>query len=490
MALLSLIEAATKRGVSVELLIDFSETCPKSGESEVLKLVDVAGVLHVDEEVLEKFWTYLRSPWPKPKNGARPYIPTSIKNDIKQEANYQCAICGHFNNGEIAHIKAVSDTMDNSPDNLIFLCPNHHSAYDYGFKLASNLTEQEVQETKNLKRNSRRRTMKLEKNATRQLVAVIKFMSDIEKNFQKEGISPALHESYLTEVKHLLRSLPQLIDSASEAAKKDLDIAPPEKILAESAPHLIKIVASSQMDADEKNVRFVVQNITSATEQILIDIDEYDCPHCGGQGFTGLVNDFCKYCKGSCYVSAEKVKKYNRDLIDEVDCPHCHGKGTTGLMGKICSYCKGSCQVSNDEKEDYDPSEIDEVDCPRCNGLGTTGIGGYVCTYCKGDRQVSHKKFVEFPNASIDEVDCPHCEGRGIIGIVGDICGFCKGSCQVTENKKLKYSLANMDEVECPRCAGKGMIGYAGDLCKLCKGKTVVSSAVRKGYKGRRPESG
>jgi HNH endonuclease len=32
------------------------------------------------------------------------------------------------------------DAADNSPDNLILLCPNHHTEYDLGFKPRSNVS--------------------------------------------------------------------------------------------------------------------------------------------------------------------------------------------------------------------------------------------------------------------------------------------------------------------------------------------------------------
>ena len=42
-----------------------------------------------------------------------------------------------MDSGEVAHIDAVADTLNNSPDNLIYLCPNHHTKYDLGYKPSS-----------------------------------------------------------------------------------------------------------------------------------------------------------------------------------------------------------------------------------------------------------------------------------------------------------------------------------------------------------------
>ena len=103
---------------------------------------------------------YLNQPWPLPENGKRPSIPNLIKEDIKRESHYSCAICGHMDNGEVAHIEPVSETLNNSPDNLIFLCPNHHTKYDYGYTLKGNITIEEVRAAKMLKRRSRCRVLR------------------------------------------------------------------------------------------------------------------------------------------------------------------------------------------------------------------------------------------------------------------------------------------------------------------------------------------
>jgi DnaJ-class molecular chaperone len=88
-------------------------------------------------------------------------------------------------------------------------------------------------------------------------------------------------------------------------------------------------------------------------------------------------------------VSSEKAKEYYRDNLDEVDCPHCGGRGQTGLVGDLCSYCGGSCVVSSEKAREYDRDEVDEVDCPRCNGAGMTGLVGDLCRLCKGSCVVS-----------------------------------------------------------------------------------------------------
>lgn len=51
-----------------------------------------------------------------------------------------CQICGYSNHVEICHIKSVSSFPEtarfneiNSPNNLVYLCPNHHWEFDNGY---------------------------------------------------------------------------------------------------------------------------------------------------------------------------------------------------------------------------------------------------------------------------------------------------------------------------------------------------------------------
>lgn len=54
-------------------------------------------------------------------------IPASVKRELRQEANFGCAICG-FPLIEYHHIEYFSDEEHNDPSRMIALCPNHHSA--------------------------------------------------------------------------------------------------------------------------------------------------------------------------------------------------------------------------------------------------------------------------------------------------------------------------------------------------------------------------
>jgi RecJ-like exonuclease len=390
MTLISKIEAAMKLGVSIELIDYFSKYCPKSGEDIKLQVVRTELGDMYDDTALIKFNNYLNKPWPHPKKTNRPAIPEPIKRDIKEESHYSCAICGHMDNGEVAHIEPVHKTLNNSPDNLIYLCPNHHKKYDHGYTINTNITIEEVKAAKLLKRKSRCRILKYEVNATRYLLTLIKFLRSIESKLKSEQ-NKNIAEIYLTEMQKLTETIPELSHKAHEQASKDEFATKTEEILSKRAPELSKYVSPEIIKRSEKDLRNAVTDIISQTSHIIIDIDEVECPHCEGRGQTGLVGDFCAYCGGSCMVTQEERDDYDRDGIDEVECPHCEGRGRTGLIGDLCAYCGGSCMVTQEERDDYDRDGIDEVECPHCEGRGQTGLVGDFCALCNGSCVVTQE---------------------------------------------------------------------------------------------------
>ncbi|MEK3968383.1 HNH endonuclease [Paenibacillus sp. FSL H7-0323] len=474
MALIHKIEAAVKIGISMELLKSFVSKCPKPGQTVRLRTHIMAdGAELIDTDELQNFRVYLNQPWPRPPSGGRPNIPTSIIKDIKEESSYTCAICGHLQNGEVAHIEAVADTYNNSPENLILLCPNHHSAYDYGYKIGNNVTLEEVRAAKMLKRKNRRRMMRQEENLTQTVAATLKIIKELH---EKVTADPgALNEIVVTEAENFLKKLPEFMDKAQEQARKDQPVDGIDKVILNNMPAISKLIQGVYAKTDKREISQMIANVAKKTNDIIIEIDEVICPRCHGRGLTGLVGDFCAYCRGSCYVTTKQATEYNPGLIDEVECPHCKGKGQTGLVGDLCRYCGGSCVVTEEKAEEYDPNDFDDVECPRCHGKGTYGWNGDICLYCKGSQSVSKELAAEYDEDEFDQQNCPHCGGNGTLGHNSTPCGYCSGSCLVTSEDVERYDPDLVDQVICPRCAGNGTIGWGNSVCSYCNGDTVVT---------------
>ena len=396
MALLSKAEAAQRLGYSIELVDWLVENNAKPGEGRRLRSVDVGGTAHFNEEELDRFSTYLSQPWPVPPRGRRPHIPVPIREDVRAESHYSCAICGSMDNGEVAHIEAVATTLNNSPDNLLLLCPNHHRKYDLGHAPASNIDIEVIHAAKRMKRESRKRMLRYETNACGALRGILALVKKFETGLRAE-LSDHERQAMDTELGSLLAAVPKICEAAEESAKKDMGTDAAVAVVAQAAPRLSRLAApAAARRRSEAQNRSTARSLVEQAADVFVDIDEVDCPRCNGRGTTGLVGDFCTYCHGSCVVSTAKAEAYDEEDIDEVDCPRCNGRGTTGLVNDFCAYCHGNCLVSTEKAEAYDEEDIDEVDCPHCNGYGTRGLRGDFCALCKGSCAVSKDKALAY----------------------------------------------------------------------------------------------
>lgn len=468
-------------GVTVKLLRYFTRSCPKYGETRLLAKKEMEGAAYYDTGDLLAYQKYLSEPWPKKPDSQRPHIPDPIKEDVKLECHLACAICGDMNRGEVAHIEAVAVTANNSPENLVLLCPNHHTEYDLGFKPSSNVSIEALKAAKLLKREARIRMLRYEANAYKAVSSVLSTVKKLEVKLRSLEPGP-LSEVYETELSALMRDLPAVLEASQDAARKDTTPDSIASLVNKAAPTIVRATNGLEANTASTKIRSAATTVIAAVEQCLIELDEVECPHCGGRGTTGLVGDYCAYCKGDMVVSKEQADSYNTDEIDETDCPHCGGRGLTGIGGFLCGYCRGSCRVSNAIAKAYDPEEMDEVDCPHCLGRGMTGYSGDICAYCDGACRVSSSVAEGYNRDEIDEVNCPHCNGRGLIGLAGDFCSYCRGSQVVSSAHAAAYDREEIDEVDCPHCNGRGIRGLVSEYCSYCKGSQVITRAQAAEY--------
>lgn len=361
MALLTRVEAAIALGISVELLEAFVAECAKPNGNRRLQATSAGGLQFFSEDELHDFIEHLNAPWPLPPAGGRPAIPEALTRDVRQESNQVCAICGRMDNVEIAHIEAVASTINNSPGNLVLLCPNHHAKYDHGYKPASDVTGELTRAAKAVKRRSRARVMRCGADVTKALRATIRLLGTIEEGLEQAEASSVKGEVLVTEARSLLESVPRLVSSISASPRKDAD-ADVFRLLTKEAPELMRLASVDFRTATDAVVRSAVVGVVNAASGVLIDLDEVDCPHCGGTGTRGLVGDFCSYCRGAQVVTESQATIYEFDAIDEVPCPHCGGRGLFGVGGHLCAYCRGSQVMPRARADAYIKDAMDEVE--------------------------------------------------------------------------------------------------------------------------------
>ncbi len=61
------------------------------------------------------------------------YLDVTISNGLKKAYNYSCQICGQKIGENYSvdfihahHIEPFSESLNNNPENIMILCPNHH----------------------------------------------------------------------------------------------------------------------------------------------------------------------------------------------------------------------------------------------------------------------------------------------------------------------------------------------------------------------------
>ena len=433
--ILSELEAAIHSGISPELLMWLTGNCPKSGETRTLPFEKKGAFNWYKRQDLDEFSKYLFEKWPSPDADIRAHIPEQIKAEIRRSAGFRCSICPYSHNLEIAHIRSWANTKCNHPQNLLLLCPNHHTQYDFGYKPHASLKREDINLIKLEQVQARRYQWQ---SALEPGLVSLRLTSRLEKLYKSLGTT---NQEIKTSVQLLAGELIRDCDTESVAPQGS-----PEKFakaIAETSTFLAEQkVALKIANYSSQSVQRAVKEVSDASakfKEILDSLDDEPCPHCDGKGQTGLVGDICKYCNGAGSVTKEELDYYDAQNIDESLCPHCEGKGTIGFTGEICKYCNGSQVVTKEESDNYNFDEVGEVACPHCEGRGLTGLNSDICIYCNGNCLISPEMATEYDPNELDEKICPHCLGQGTRGISGVICKVCNGSQSIKKDEYDAY---------------------------------------------------
>ena len=276
MPLLSIVESARKLGWSVELLKYLTANCPKHGETRKVQFKKIGDNIFIEESDLLAYQRYLNEPWPIPDGQKRPPMRDAIADDVKAESHYECAICGRGDHNEIAHINAVAHCASNSPDNLIFLCPNHHTAYDFGFKRANNVNVEAIEAAKLVKRESRRRALRYEANAAKAMLQLVQQVKKLEEKL-KTVEDDQIRQVNMTEMKSLLALIPKTSEEAAAQARKDQDYTASEAAMVKLAPNLAALAGSASKNDSDQKIRRSAVEVVEASSKALFDLNEVDC---------------------------------------------------------------------------------------------------------------------------------------------------------------------------------------------------------------------
>lgn len=438
--------AAELTGMSPRLLAWLNKYAPKQGETRKLKVArEVQGAKFYSKDELLDFDVYLRKPWPSVA-GKRPNIPAGIKEEIKIEANNQCAICSsHSDSCEAAHIVPVSKTHSNHPSNLIWLCASHHTEYDKGVLGPLEEDLEFIPSFKTTLLYYKRLLWSTQGNICHRLFLVLDACSGLEAK-RTSAKTPNQKKAVESLAKQMLGDLSSLapVSKGDPNYPKWQKLEKEAKALSTNKDSVAKRLKKAQVIRDE---------FVAASGHIV-------CPVCLGSG--AREGEDCPACAGEREIPKDLANRIDFDDFKKVDCPVCDGEGI--FRGEDCPGCQGEAHIDKRFADKMDTNDFAFVDCPLCDGEGAWG--GDDCPVCHGDRQIEKRHIEQIDLRDYKEVDCPVCKGKG--RHLGNDCLACRGNRTMLRHEADSIELRDYVLVDCPACLG---VAKRYDDCRCCGGE-------------------
>jgi RecJ-like exonuclease len=438
--------AAALVGMSPQLLRWFTSYAPKQGiDRKLKKEKEKDEVVFFKEDELLSFNEWLKQPWPH-ENGRRPSIPTGIRREVKLEANGACAICNsHKDTCEAAHLDPVAKTSNNHPENLLWLCANHHTAYDDGVYGPVEDEAEFVRGFKNVLHRHKRMMWRMQDEVSQKLYLVLETCDALVKQLEK-----AVNPDQIKAVQKLAKKTLAILPSLAPVSKADPKY---------EAFQMISADIGSLSDKNTKvKVRLLKAQVMRST--YVAALGYVACPLCKASGAHDGYD--CPVCGGDREISESRADAVVLSDFEKVACPLCEGQGR--FQGDDCPECGGAGKLEARYSNEIDLRRYEEVDCPLCKGQGT--YGGEDCPVCHGDRTMKKRYADVVDIRDYYAVKCPLCKGSGRFD--GEDCPACNGDRELDRRYADQIDLGDYAKVECPVC--KGNRHRNGDDCRACDG--------------------
>jgi len=442
-------QAASLVGMSPALIRWLGSYAPKQGVPRKLKLRKEGDAVFVDRSELTDFNDWLRLPWPS-KDSARPPIPTGIRDEIREEAGGDCAIC-HANAGscEAAHIVPVAHSKNNHPENLIWLCSTHHTKFDKNAYGPSPDCADFVVSFKHTLAFYRRTVWDLQAKVTGRLYSVLKACESLESQ-----LAAASTPEQVSAVEKLAKSTLGQVSKLAPKSKSDPDFAAFEAM----KPQFAMLTKSSTKSKDlSRTLRLAV----TVKADFALRAGYERCPLCSGNGHHK--NEDCPACGGEGELTPAEIRATDFGRFADVDCPLCEGSGT--FKQEDCPACRGEQRMERRFADQVDTREWDDVNCPICNGSGAHK--GEDCPACGGSGEMERHQRDQIDERDYVNVDCPLCEGDGTHE--GEDCPECGGDGQMERRFADEVDVRSYKTMECFICDGSGE--YFDLQCNACGGR-------------------
>ena len=445
--LISEYKAAVLTAMSPELLRWLTTHAPKHGIKRKIKVEKVENeTFFFDEKECLEFNTWLKEPWPA-KDGRRPHIPAAIRREIKDEANGACAIChSHMDTCEAAHLEPVAKTYNNHPENLLWLCANHHTSYDNGLFGPDKSNVDFVASFKNTLRSYRVMLWRTQHEVSHKLFFVLGYCNDLQKQLEA-----AKTEEHIKTVEKVAKETLAVLPALASESKTDPKYAICETIY-EDAISLSK---------DKSNIVKRLGRAQRIREDYVAAFGFVKCPLCEGTGqYEGIG---CPVCNGDREIEQRLAEVVDLRAYEYVDCPVCEGQAL--LTGEFCPACGGEARMARRYADGVDVRDYEDVACPLCEGAGR--YEDRDCPECGGEGNTQRRFAETIDLDDYKKVDCPVCDGQGTHN--GTDCPACHGEAQIDRRDLDRIDVRDYEDVTCPLCEGAGR--YEDRDCPECGGE-------------------
>ncbi|MBX3582463.1 MAG: hypothetical protein KF810_11235 [Rhizobiaceae bacterium] len=449
MTLISEYEAATLTAMSPDLLRWFVSYAPKQGSNRKLKLAKKEDdTWFFDKNDVIEFDAWLKMPWPS-QDGQRPPVPTGIRREIKAEAGGACAIChDHKDTCEAAHLDAVAASKNNHPENLIWLCANHHTAFDSNLFVPTEDEEEFVRSFKTVLRRFRIMLWRTQHQVSHTLFIVLDNCAHLAKELEVAKTPEQVHA-----VEHIAKKTLTELPKLAPISKTDPKYGA-YKLITDNVLGLVQ----SKTPLAEK-----LKSAAIAREDYVAAFGFVMCPLCGGSGRHEGFD--CPVCGGDREIGKEEALRVDLKQFDKVDCPICEGEGV--VDGAMCPACGGEAQIDRRYADQIDVKDYEKVACPLCDQAGQSLAD---CPVCGGNGEVDRRDLDQIDLKNYSEVDCPLCNGSGHYN--GRNCPECGGEGRLQRRYADQIDLRHYEKVDCPLCSGSGHRN--GMECQICGGERFI----------------
>ncbi|MFV3131286.1 zinc finger domain-containing protein [Niveispirillum sp. KHB5.9] len=446
-------EAAIMVGMSPELLKWFTSYAPKQGDSRKLKLAHKSGYkrYYSKREILD-FNNWLKAPWPS-VGGARPPVPIGIRLEIQREAGYECAMCGKYSDAcEAAHIDPVSKSKNNHPENLIWLCANHHTMYDKNIFSTKGVDVSFIKAHK---------------------------LALIARNKWKWQDFGKLHDTLLS----LLTRCDDLL-SHFKSARSPEEVAVVKKLAVEATMDLYRTAKSDaspevtairqqllpqlgRASSGEPALEAHLMQARQIRKTYVAALGYVKCPLCHASGrYNG---DDCPVCHGDREIDANFATQVDLTQFQTVPCPVCEGGGR--LRGVDCPVCQGDRALERRYADRIDVHQFDDVECPLCAARGKNAD----CSVCHGEYRTERRYADLVDLKDFQNVDCPLCASRG----KNADCPVCHGEYRIERQYADRVDLKDFQNIDCKLCEGSGRVNH--EDCPACDGNGMMERHIYDG---------